>query len=86
MDKKSDALLRRLVKSWANRQSPPDNGRARLLYEVAHLPHNKIDLDLLLFRPQYKSYPTSSPSDWTQTLFTWINENSFQVGLKARLI
>ena len=86
MDKRSDALLRRLLKKWVNRLAPPDEGRARLLWEVAHAPRNKIDLDLLLFRPQFKSYTSSSTSEWTQTLFTWINENSFQVGLKARLI
>lgn len=86
MDKKSDSLLRSLLKNLANRQSPPDNGRARLLQEAAHTPRNKIDLDILLFRPQIRPYPSSNSSDWTQTLFTWINENSFHYGLQARLI
>jgi len=86
MDKKSDALLRKLLKNWANRQSPPDNGRARLLWEAAHTSRNRIDLNALLFHPQFKSYHSSYSNDWTQTLFTWINENSFQYGLQARLI
>ena len=86
MDKKSDSLLRRLLKNWVNRQCPPDNGRVRLLWEAAHTSRNKIDLNILLFRPQIRSYPSSHSSDWTQTLFTWINENSFQYGLQARLI
>lgn len=86
MDKKSEALLRRLLKNWANRQCPPENGRARLLWEAAHTTRNKIDLDILLFRPQVRPNPPSNSSDWTQTLFTWINENSFLYGLRARLI
>lgn len=86
MDKKSDSLLRRMIKNWANRQRPPDNGRARLLWEAAHTSRNKIDLDTLLFRPEIQPYPSSYSSDWTQTLFTWINENSFQYGLQARLV
>ncbi len=86
MDKKSEALLRKLLKNWVNRQHPPDNGRARLLWEAAHTSTDKINTDLFRFRPQYRSYPSSSSSDWTQTLFTWINEYSFQVSLKPRLI
>jgi hypothetical protein len=86
MDKKSDTLLRRLLKEWASHECPPDNGRARLVWEAAHTSHNKIDLNVLLFRPQIRSNPSSYSSDWTQTLFTWINENSFQYGLQARLI
>ena len=86
MDKKSVSLLRRMLKNWANRQCPPDNGRARLIWEAAHTPRNKIDLSIVLFRPQIRPYPSSSSSDWTQTLFTWIHENSFQYGLQARLI
>ena len=86
MDKKSEALLRRLLKNWANRQGAPENGRARLLWEAAHTTRNKIDLDILPFRSRIRSTPPSHSSDWTQTLFTWINENSFQYGLRARLI
>ena len=86
MDKKSEALLRKLLKNWVNRQRPPENGRARLLWEAAHTSPGKNNTDLFLFRPQYRSHPSSSSSDWTLTLFTWINEYSFQVGLKPRLI
>lgn len=86
MHKKSDAILGKLLKKWVNRYSPPDNGRARLLWEAAHTSSNKVDLDLFLYRPQYKSSPSSSSSDWTQTLFTWMNECSFQGSLKVRVI
>jgi hypothetical protein len=85
MDKKSDALLRKMLKNWVNRQHPPDNGRARLLWEAAHVSRSKIDLTVHLFRPQYKSYPSSQSNDWSQTLFAWINENSFQLGNQVRL-
>ncbi|HSB65293.1 MAG TPA: hypothetical protein VLD65_01870 [Anaerolineales bacterium] len=86
MDKKSETLLRRLLKNWANRHCPPENARARLLWEAAQTTRNKIDLNIPLLRPQGRSITPSYSSDWTQTLFTWINENSFQYGLRARLI
>jgi hypothetical protein len=85
MDKKSDTLLRRMIKNWVNRQHPPDNGRERLLWEAAHVSRNKIDLTVLLFRPQIKSYPFSNSNDISQTLTAWINENSFHLGIQARL-
>lgn len=85
MDKKSDALLRKMLKNWANRQRPPDNGRARLLWEAAHVSRSKFDLVKILFQPQYKSYPSSQLNDWPQTLFTWVDNNSFQFGILARL-
>jgi hypothetical protein len=88
MDKKSDVLLRKMLKNWAHRQHPPENGRARLLWEAAHVSRNKIDLSVLLFRPQFKPYPSSNSNmkDWPQTFFAWNNENSMQVvGLQARL-
>jgi hypothetical protein len=84
MEKKSDAILRKMLKNWVNRQHPPDNGRARLLWEAAHISRNKIDLSVILFRPQFKSY--SSSNDWSQTFFTWINENSIQFGIQAHII
>ncbi len=85
MDNKSDTLLRKMLKNWANRQAPPDNGRARLLWQVARAPRNKNIPSILLFSPQYQSYPSSYSNAWMQSLFTWINENSFQSGLQARL-
>jgi uncharacterized ferritin-like protein (DUF455 family) len=85
MDKKSDALLRRMLKNWANRQRPPENGRARLLWDVAHVSRNKIDLTVLFPRPQFKTYPYSHSNDWSQTLFAWVAENSLKYGVQARL-
>ena len=85
MDKKSDALLRKMLKNWANRQHPPDNGRARLLWEAAQVSRNKIDLTALFLRPQLKHYPSSHSNDWSQTLFAWINENSIQLRIQARI-
>ena len=85
MNKKSDVLLRNMLKNWANRQRPPENGRARLLWEAAQVSRNKIDLTTLLFRPRIKHYSSSHSNDWPQTLFTWINENSLQLGLQARI-
>ena len=84
MEKKSDAFLRKMLKNWVNRQRPPDSGRARLLWEAARISRNKIDLSVILLHPQFKSY--SSSNDWSQTFFTWINENSIQFGIQARII
>jgi hypothetical protein len=86
MEKKSDAILRKLLKNLANRQQPPENGRVRLLWEAAHVSRNKIDLSVILPRPQFKSYSSSSPNDWSQTFFSWINENSIQLRIQARII
>ena len=85
MDKRSDILLRRVLKNWVNRQRLPENGRARLLWEAANASRSKIDLPALLFRPQFKPYTASAVNDWHLTLFAWINENSMQTGFQARL-
>jgi hypothetical protein len=85
MNKKSDTVLRNMLKNWANRQRPPDNGRARLLWEAAQVSRNKIELTTLFIRPPVKFDPSSHPNDWPQTFFTWITENSLQLGLQARL-
>jgi hypothetical protein len=86
MDKKSDALMRKMLKNWMNRQSPPENGRARLLWEAAHSSRSKFDLTEILLHPQFRPYSPSSPPEWSQTLFTWINENSLQLRIQARVI
>ena len=85
MDKKSDIILRRMLKNWVKRQPPPENGRARLLWDAAQVSRNKIDLSVLFFQPQFKPHHSSAVNDWTQSLFAWINENSMQAGLQARL-
>jgi hypothetical protein len=85
MDKKSDVLLRRMLKNWVSRQRPPNNGRARLLWDAARVSRNKTDLSVLVPHPQFKSYPASHSTDWSQILFTWVAENSFQVNIQARL-
>jgi len=85
MENRSDTRLRKLIKNWANRQGPPDHGRARLLWEAARTPHNRMGANLWLIRPQLTPYPSSYSNAWMQSLFTWINENTFQYGLQARL-
>jgi hypothetical protein len=85
MEKKTDALLRNLIKNWAGRYNPPDNGRARLLWNASRLTRNKTRINNRFFRPQSGSYTPAYSNEWTQTLFTWIDENSLQFGLQARL-
>jgi hypothetical protein len=86
MEKRSDALLRKMLKNWVNRQRPPANGRARLLWEAAHISRDKFDLTVILPQPRYMSTPSSSSNDWPQTLFSWINENSIQLRIQARIV
>ncbi len=85
MEKKSDALLRKLIKGWAYRYTPPDNGRARLLWEASRPAHKRIDLIAIFSRSQLKPFPSYNSNDRVQALFTWINENTFQYSLQARL-
>jgi hypothetical protein len=85
MDKKADALLSKMLKNWVNKQSPPDNGRARLLWEAAQASRSKFNLTALHLFPQHTSFSSSYSNDWPQTLFTWISENSFQLRIQARL-
>jgi hypothetical protein len=84
MEKKPDALLRKMLKNWANRQCAPENSRARLLWEAAQVSHHKIDLSVILLHHQLNS--RSSPNEWTQSFFSWINENSIQLRIQPRII
>jgi hypothetical protein len=86
MNNQSDVLLHALLKNWVKRQLPPRNGRACLLQAAARATRNKSNPDTFIYRVQYNSYPFSYANEWAQQLFSWINENSFQVSLKARLI
>jgi len=86
MENKSDALMRKILKKWVNRQHPPDSSRRRLLWDAAYISSNKIDLTLIFLNPQVKSYSSSTENDWHQRFFSWINENSIQFGIQARII
>jgi len=86
MEKRSDALLRKMLKNWVNRQRPPANGRARLLWDAAHVSHDKFDLTVILPHARFMPNPSSSSNDWPQTLFSWINENSIQLRIQARIV
>jgi len=86
MENKSDALLRKMLKNWVNRQHPPDSSRGRLLWDAAHISSSKIDLTLIFLHPQAKPYSSSAENDWHQKFFSWINENSIQFGIQAHII
>jgi hypothetical protein len=75
-----------MLKNWADRQRPPENGRARLLWEAAHISRNEIEMRVTILRPQLTTQFSSSSPEWSQRLFTWINENSIQFGIPARII
>jgi hypothetical protein len=86
MDRKKDGVLHRLLKNWANRQGPPSDGRVRLLRAASRLSHYKANLNTLLFRPKVDLYPAPASSDWTRTLFTWVDENALQFRFQVHLI
>lgn len=85
MNKKTDAILRKMLKNWAYKQCPPENGRARLLWEAAQVSRSKYKLTAIRPFTQDKSFSSSYSNDWPQTLFTWVSENTLQLGLQARL-
>lgn len=85
MDKGSDILLSRLLKNWVKQQRPPENGRARLIWGAAHILRNNRNAASLLTRSHNKSYQAPDVNNWPQTLFAWIDVNSFRFALQARL-
>jgi hypothetical protein len=85
MNKSFDLLISRYLKSWAGQHRPPVDARARLLWEAAHQSQGKTQRLPVFPRPQFNAaYPPGS-EEWSQTLFLWVSEHSFQAGLQARL-
>jgi hypothetical protein len=85
MNKSSDVSISRLLKNWTGQYRPPSNAQARLLWEAAHQAQRKSPRFSLFPRPQFYNPPCLASDEWSQTLFIWVNEHTFQAGLLARL-
>lgn len=86
MNKKTDALLGKVLKSWVAQYRPPENGRARLLWEAARASQPKrAELFAFSLRPQQDFRTSRHSNEWTQTLFYWIVEHSSHAGIQARV-
>ena len=83
MSKVTDADIGKLLRDWTGRYSPPANGRARLLWEAAHASRKKVRQVPLFLTPQFKQHPALDDSQWAQSLFQWVFDNSYQVGMRA---
>lgn len=86
MEKTTEVLIRKLLKGWVNQVQPPQNGRARLLWEVSHQSRGNSPL----FRSQtsrtdFNEYACNQSNEWTQSLFRWITENTVHNGIQARV-
>jgi hypothetical protein len=86
MDRSSDLNLRRMLKKWATDSKPPENGRARLLWEAAHASKKKTATSVWAIKLQSDEHSTSQLNNWSQTLFfSWVFEHSIQSGMAVRL-
>jgi hypothetical protein len=86
MNRSSDFLIGQYLKNWLGQHRPPANARARLLWDAAHQAPGTSQKLPLFPHPQFNHHQVSSSDEWSQTLFLWISEHSFQSGLQTRLI
>jgi hypothetical protein len=86
MDRSKDLILRRMLKNWASASKPPENGRARLLWEAAQASKKKSAISPLNIQLQIGEHSTQQSGDWSQTLFfSWVFEHSIQSGMPTRI-
>lgn len=86
MDKTTDVLIRKLLMGWVKQYHPPQNGRARLLWEASRQSRgeNRISVSQL-DRRDLEEYAVHHSNEWTHTLFNWIMENTAHNGIQARV-
>jgi hypothetical protein len=86
MNRSSDLLIGKLLKNWLGQHQPPANARAHLLWDAAHQAQGSAQKLPVFSRPQFNPHQAAASDEWSQTLFLWISEHSFQAGLQTRLI
>jgi hypothetical protein len=86
MNKSTDLLIGKFIKSWVGRHTTPTNARARLLWEAARKEPKKTTLFPQLPQPKFYHPPDIPSDEWSQSLFAWVIEHSFQAGLQARIV
>lgn len=86
MDKTTDVLIRKLLKGWVKQVHPPQNSRARLLWEASHQSRGGKRVSLpRMDRRDLEEYALYHSNDWGRTLFNWIMENTAHNGIQARV-
>jgi hypothetical protein len=84
MEKMTEVFIRKLLKGWVNQYTPPQNGRARLLWEASRQSRlqKQPSISHLV---EYKECPAPQANEWSHTLFRWILENGQHTGIQARV-
>lgn len=86
MNRSHDLVLRRLLKKWVSDSKPPENGRARLLWEAAQTTNKKIIFPTILVRFRFDEHPAQQIDNWSQTVFfSWVIEHTIQSGMVVRV-
>lgn len=86
MDRSKDLILRKVIKDWASSSKPPENGRARLLWEAAHATKKKSAISPFIIKLHADEQSIGQSNDWSQTVFfSWVFEHTLQTGVAARL-
>jgi hypothetical protein len=84
MDKTTEVLIRKLLKGWVSQYHPPQNGRARLLWQASRQSRNQSQYSLLR-SGELKDNGAFHSNEWSHTLFRWIIENTEHNGIQARV-
>jgi hypothetical protein len=84
MEKTTEVLIRKLLKGWVSQYHPPQNGRARLLWEASRQSRN-VSHAFLSRSGEFEDHPALHSSEWSQSLFQWIMENTQHNGIQARV-
>ncbi len=80
----SDNAFGKMLKSWAAEHEPPENGRDQLLSRAVMPKPRKLDLSLLIPRPQFNDYPVHNPNEWSQSLYSWFFAQSIHASFQVR--
>lgn len=84
MEKMTEVLIRKLLKGWVNQYQPPQNGRARLLWEASRQSRNRSQSSISRSF-EFEDYPAPHSNEWSHTFFHWIMENTQRNGIQARV-
>lgn len=84
MEKTTDALIRKLLKGWVSQYHPPQNSRARLLWEASRQSHSQSQHSLS-YSGKFEDRSAPHLNEWSHTLFHWVMENTEHHGILIRV-
>jgi hypothetical protein len=84
MEKTTEVLIRKLLKGWVSQYHPPQNGRARLLWEASRQSRNQSQYSLS-YSSKFEDHSAPHLNEWSHTLFHWIMENTEHNCTQARV-